>query len=253
MKICVIGLDSATPEVVFQDERLTNLRRLMDAGVFGLLENPALRAPSSAWQCLLASQVSVSSEGQSIWQYLADQNQKTVIVKSLPDVAKGSGTQENSLPEPLLDSSRLQWQEAVRTLTSEEWDGLQFVDSGLSLIQAGNFGDAVGSEYYLWIDEQIGAVMESMDDQTVLLVVSTGIQAEQPGFFLLAAPNCPLSGEHEHATLVDIAPTLLDLAGYEIPTSMQGRSLVAGMEKLVPGNKNHEKIIYDRLAGLGYV
>jgi bisphosphoglycerate-independent phosphoglycerate mutase (AlkP superfamily) len=35
-----------------------------------------------------------------------------------------------------------------------------------------------------------------------------------------------LRGEFEGAKLLDIAPTLLDLAGYEIPAAMQGRSLV---------------------------
>jgi bisphosphoglycerate-independent phosphoglycerate mutase (AlkP superfamily) len=45
--------------------------------------------------------------------------------------------------------------------------------------------------------------------------------------FVLSAPSCPLRGEFEGARLLDIAPTLLDLAGYEIPESMQGRPLVA--------------------------
>jgi arylsulfatase A-like enzyme len=65
-----------------------------------------------------------------------------------------------------------------------------------------------------------------------------------------------LSGEYEGARLLDIAPTLLDLAGYEIPDSMQGRSLVAGMEKKASGDPTDsegEKTIHDRLAGLGYV
>jgi predicted AlkP superfamily phosphohydrolase/phosphomutase len=253
MKICVIGLDSATPEVVFQDERLTNLRRLMDAGLFGLLQGPVLPESSSGWQRMLTSQDQVSVDAPSIWQYLGHQGKKTVVLEFPAKAENGLGSPEVSLPEQLLDSSRTQWQEAIRSVTSEEWDGFQFVDFGLSCIQAGNLGDAVSLEYYLWLDEQIGAVMETMDDQTILLVVSTGAPAGQPGFFLLAAPNCPLSGEHEGATVLDIAPTLLDLAGYEIPVSMQGRSLVAGMEKLVPGNEDHEKIIYDRLAGLGYV
>src|ERR1700719_3137156 len=65
----------------------------------------------------------------------------------------------------------------------------------------------------------------------------------QYGMFILAAPNCPLQGEYQGARLLDIAPTLLDLAGYEIPPSMQGRSLVAGMEKKPPegGEGNEEK------------
>ncbi len=78
----------------------------------------------------------------------------------------------------------------------------------------------------------------------------------QHGMFILAAPNCPLSGEYEGAQLLDIAPTLLDLAGHKIPDTMQGRSLVAGMEKKNSGSgsdSESERIVHDRLAGLGYV
>jgi predicted AlkP superfamily phosphohydrolase/phosphomutase len=50
----------------------------------------------------------------------------------------------------------------------------------------------------------------------------------QYGMFILKAPNCPAIGEYEGARLLDIAPTLLNLAGYEIPETMQGRSLVSG-------------------------
>jgi predicted AlkP superfamily phosphohydrolase/phosphomutase len=83
-----------------------------------------------------------------------------------------------------------------------------------------------------------------------------GCNHAQFGMFILAAPNCPLNGEYEGARLLDIAPTLLDLAGYEIPETMQGGSLVAGLEKKSstggPGSGD-EQIIHDRLAGLGYV
>jgi predicted AlkP superfamily phosphohydrolase/phosphomutase len=77
----------------------------------------------------------------------------------------------------------------------------------------------------------------------------------QFGMFLLTSPNCPLTGEYQGARLLDIAPTLLDLAGYEIPESMQGQSLIAGQEKRRPGDQHleGEQIIHDRLAGLGYV
>jgi len=76
----------------------------------------------------------------------------------------------------------------------------------------------------------------------------------QFGMFLLAAPNCPLRGEITGAKLLDIAPTLLELGGYEIPPSMQGRSLVSGIETKTQGiDPESEKIVHDRLAGLGYV
>ena len=58
-----------------------------------------------------------------------------------------------------------------------------------------------------------------------------GCNHAQYGMFVLAAPNCPLHGEYKGARLLDIAPTLLDLAGYEIPESMQGRSLASGLEE----------------------
>jgi predicted AlkP superfamily phosphohydrolase/phosphomutase len=76
----------------------------------------------------------------------------------------------------------------------------------------------------------------------------------QYGMFLLVAPNLPLRGEFEGARIYDIAPTLMDLAGYDIPDQMQGRSLVAGMEKKPPeGFGEGEDAVKDRLAGLGYI
>src|ERR1041385_6268757 len=56
MKICVLGLDCAAPEVLFGDERLRNGRRLMDAGVYGRLESvvPPITVP--AWMCMCTSQ-----------------------------------------------------------------------------------------------------------------------------------------------------------------------------------------------------
>ena len=54
-----------------------------------------------------------------------------------------------------------------------------------------------------------------------------GCNHAQYGIFILSAANCPLRGEYEGANLLDIAPTLMDLAGFEIPEPMQGRSLLA--------------------------
>jgi predicted AlkP superfamily phosphohydrolase/phosphomutase len=48
----------------------------------------------------------------------------------------------------------------------------------------------------------------------------------QFGTFLLSAPGLPVKGEIEGMHLLDIAPTLLDLAGEEAPPSMQGSSLL---------------------------
>jgi predicted AlkP superfamily phosphohydrolase/phosphomutase len=79
----------------------------------------------------------------------------------------------------------------------------------------------------------------------------------QFGSFILAASNSPLRGEISGAHLLDIAPTLMDLGGYEVPASMQGRSLVAG--RPLEGSPNgdytsdDETIVRERLSGLGYI
>ena len=79
----------------------------------------------------------------------------------------------------------------------------------------------------------------------------------QFGMFTLASPNWPLQGECEGVGLLDLAPTLMDLAGFAIPESMQGKSLLARMQKLGSGLRAEsgeaEKAIHDRLAGLGYI
>jgi len=56
MRICVLGLDCAAPEVIFRDDRLVNIRRLMGRGVFGRLESviPPITVP--AWMCMTTSQ-----------------------------------------------------------------------------------------------------------------------------------------------------------------------------------------------------
>ena len=47
-------------------------------------------------------------------------------------------------------------------------------------------------------------------------------------YVTLAASTCPLQGELAGARLLDLSPTLLELGGYDRPSSMQGRSLISG-------------------------
>ena len=57
MRVAVIGLDSAVPELVFGSwrEELPHLRQLMARGVWGRLEsvNPPITVP--AWACMASS------------------------------------------------------------------------------------------------------------------------------------------------------------------------------------------------------
>ena len=109
MKICVLGLDCAAPEIVFGDERLVNLRRLMDLGVYGRLESviPPITVP--AWMCMSTSQDpgslglygfrnrsdhsydklavanSASIKALAIWDHMAREGKKSIIVGVPPN------------------------------------------------------------------------------------------------------------------------------------------------------------------------
>jgi predicted AlkP superfamily phosphohydrolase/phosphomutase len=487
MKICVLGLDGAAPEVVFHDERMANLRRLMDLGVYGRLRSIVPPTAVPAWMCMAASQDPgslgvygcrkrsgysyngpdfanpASIPAPAIWDHVAEGGKKSIIIGVPPnypprqingisigcfltpdprkdefvwpahirakitelvgdypvDVKELSRDRNDGLKDKIFSMSRKQWQVVRWLLTEQEWDYFHFVDIGLDrmhhgfwncfdpqhrLFQPGNSYQKVIPEYYLWLDEQIGAVLELLDHDTIVLVVSAygtqrldggfavndwlvregllvlneypkqitpfeklsvnwsktrvwsegggcariffNVQGCEPrgvisaadyesfqneikarlealpnekgtpprvqvfkpkeiyrnmrgaapdlivcfddllwrsigtvghpqpqlhennaelegcsptlyGMFVLASPNCPLSGEYQGATLLDIAPTLLDLGGYEIPAAMQGRSLVQGIEKKSPDRRSpgseDQRIIHDRLAGLGYI
>jgi predicted AlkP superfamily phosphohydrolase/phosphomutase len=486
MRICVLGLDCAAPEVVFGDEHLVNIRRLMDSGAYGRLESvvPPITVP--AWMCMSTSQDpgslgvygfrnrsdysyeklgfanSSSIKAFAMWDQLALEGKKSIIMGVppnfpprringisigcflTPDPTKDDFTHPTSikskitnlvgeypvdvknfrtdrkdwLRDEIFRMSRKQWEVVHWLLREHEWDYFHYVDIGLDRVHHGfwNYFDKqhvqyepgspyenVIPDYYLWLDEQIGRVMESLDEETILLLVSDhgarrldggfavnqwlieegllvlnqspkevtpfnkldvnwsktrvwseggyyarvffNVQGREPqgtiapadyeqfrdemkarfeslvddkgqplnslvfkpneiyrnlrnvapdlivhfgglswrsigtvgypglyvqendtgpdacnhaqfGMFVLSAPNSPLSSVYEGARLLDIAPTLLDLGGYDIPESMQGRSLVEGMEKKktdTMGDAGAEQIIHDRLAGLGYV
>jgi predicted AlkP superfamily phosphohydrolase/phosphomutase len=79
----------------------------------------------------------------------------------------------------------------------------------------------------------------------------------QFGAFVLAAPGLVARGEVEGARLIDIAPTLLELTGRDVPDSMQGRSLAhdrgAGDPTASEPLAFEDASVEERLRGLGYL
>jgi len=75
----------------------------------------------------------------------------------------------------------------------------------------------------------------------------------QFGSMILAASNSPLRGEIQGAHLLNIAPTLLELGGYDIPPSMTGTSLLKAGTAQGGGSASGDDIIRERLKGLGYI
>lgn len=78
----------------------------------------------------------------------------------------------------------------------------------------------------------------------------------QFGAYILAGSSCPLPGCRD-TSMLNIAPTLLELGGYEIPSSMQGKSLISELPLEVNGeggfSTEEEAIVKERLSGLGYI
>lgn len=70
------------------------------------------------------------------------------------------------------------------------------------------------------------------------------------GFFAMAGSGIPNSGELSQISLLDIAPTLLQLMEISIPPDMEGKVLVEKEEKVYSEEKEEE--IRRRLQGLGY-
>lgn len=79
----------------------------------------------------------------------------------------------------------------------------------------------------------------------------------QHGAFILASQNGPASGQIEGVHLLDIAPTLLELGGYDCPPSMQGKSFATARDQCLreagDDSTQDEMMVRDRLSGLGYL
>lgn len=84
-----------------------------------------------------------------------------------------------------------------------------------------------------------------------------GCNHAQFGSFILAASNSPVYGEVQGARILDVAPTLLELGGYDLPPSMQGKPLTAGTGPAGVEESGYssseEELVRERLSGLGYI
>ncbi len=112
----------------------------------------------------------------------------TELVGEYPvDVKNFRTDRKDWLRDEIFAMSRKQWQVVKWLLTEQEWDYFHFVDIGLDRVHHGfwNYFDKkhvqyepgnpyqnVIPDYYLWLDEQIGSVIELLDSETVLLLVS---------------------------------------------------------------------------------
>jgi len=100
---------------------------------------------------------------------------------------------------------------------------------------------------YLDFDLGLGETLQHLSDDTLLAIIGTNN-------FVLVASNNPITG-YQDGTTLDLTPTILELAGYPLPSNIEGRSWVAGMElNNTSGlNEDEQAMLRERLSGLGYI
>ena len=265
MKLLVIGLDCAAPALLFGDERLTNIRRLMAGGCYGRLESVVPPITIPAWQCMVTSQDpgslgvygfrnradrsyakldivnSKSFKAQSIWDYLAMEGKRSVVIGVPPSFpprrlngisvgcfmtpsveddythppqvkdeirdlvgeylvdVKGFRTDDKAwLRDQIFEMSQKQFTVVRHYIEHTDWDYFHFVNIALDRVHHGfwKYIDATHPDYepespfapvipdfYAHLDEEIGRVLELLDNDTAVLIVSDhGAQALHGGF-----------------------------------------------------------------------
>jgi predicted AlkP superfamily phosphohydrolase/phosphomutase len=111
-------------------------------------------------------------------------------------------------------------------------------DSSITDGEAERFGKTV-HEYYQYLDSILGTILNSLSSDTNIMVVSDHGFAKEPdgrfghrktrppGLFMLSGPQIKQGLNLVGASLYDIAPTLLYLAGLPLSQEMEG-SLLSG-------------------------
>ncbi len=239
MKILIIGLENASAEILLGDERLVNIRRLMELGCYGRLESVIPAGSILGWLCLAASQdpgslgiyglrnrVKYSYENlnevdstaiheTTIWDQIGSEGGRSILIGGPPYSNVEANERlvvDNSFTNLIIERtgdmlefkkqvfelSRSQFNRLAVVLQEQEWQYLHFVDTGLSQVQNvfwSSFDPAlpcfepnnpfqnVIPEYYRHLDDQIGGLLELIDDDTVVLICSVnGVQHPKGAF-----------------------------------------------------------------------
>src|SRR5690348_15541531 len=95
MRICVFGIEGISAEDLLSDERLLNLRHLMDLGTYGLIHDVKSDSARSVWKIMATGRRSVGElpiAEQAIWDVVASAGGESsggnsILAGLPPDVA----------------------------------------------------------------------------------------------------------------------------------------------------------------------
>jgi predicted AlkP superfamily phosphohydrolase/phosphomutase len=236
MKLLLIQLDGATPERLFSDERLENIRRLMEWGSYGVLRQTAPGAATS-WSALGGAGGDVPP--RPFWDILATHGLQSTVIDAARRDSFGA----------LIQKSEEQLKLACRVIRESTSDLVAVIDSGLCSLACEPEPTVDPLEtYYARIDEGIGKMLQSVSGDSAIMII--GSDGSLPGGFVLAGPSCPMAGERQDVNVEDIAPTILAILGLAASASILDQTRDRESPALT---LEEEEIFRQRLVGLGYV
>lgn len=249
MNYLVIGLEGVAPDALFGDEALENIRRLIEFGCYGKIDDASALNPREAWTVLAQGQAG-GLPGLTIWDHLAANGVNSALI----GVAAEPSELQPQESAGAFAGSQQQFERLRQFLAAGELGYFHIVDRSPAK-PADETRNDVSAAYRLHIDGQVGQTLETISEDTVVLIVC--VADHQPAGFVLATLGLPLQGEIQGAHLQDLAPTLLELGGMPIPPTMDGKPLVMGgimRPDASPGlTPEEEEILRERLSGLGYI
>ncbi len=234
LKMLVIGLDGADPQLLLGLETLENLRRLAEFGLYGSLDGPGSDAP---WRSLASAFCGVSKSS-------IEPDAESILIR------------RRSAPGPLIVRKGSTFASFREALTHDGWTFAQFVDRSLSRMPPESHSGDELLDRYAAIDRELGGILEDLDDSTGVLVVSALESSRSaPGLFVLTSPGLSVTGKVEEVRVSDLVLTLLELTEVLVSPMMLGRSLLStsGMVSMPEPPIDDEEIIRQRLSGLGYL
>jgi hypothetical protein len=272
MRVLILGLQGADPALLTRDDdRLPTLRALRGLGPSGVVHPDPATGPEGAWATLVAGRPAGGCElgrGEApppplLWDALGEEAgpAEPVLVglplERPPEPEPGVGGGEVARA---IERARGRFAALRGSIAGRPWAVAMLLEAAPPPTPgAAGEGGPDADAWAAALDEELGRTLEEAmateTDLCVLLVAwPNSPSREQPtgaGAFLLASSAGLPAGAIEGARLVDLAPTILALAGRAAPDEMHGRPLQPA--RFMPDPFDDEQAVRLRLQGLGYL
>ena len=263
MRTLIIGIEHPFPRRLIEDDRLTSVRSLMESGWHGRIVELGSLDRASLWRTVISG---VSDGGNARGTAIEDDSDATPTLPTLlgtvgvdpllidaARIGPVSDPHDKTDRYRLLSMSRQRFKGLQERLETLPWTYAQLFDDGPARLLDLTGSEAV-DDWGAMLNEALAAILDRLDDELSILLLAVpgpieGGPVRPEGAFVLASSRGVPAGHVEEARLVDFAPTLMLLAGREVPDTFEG--LPIGVRG--GGRIDDEAAVLERLRGLGYI